>query len=224
MNALDREKLAAILESFGDSIASFDALRPDSYEHALACQSLERLEHFYSQIMQPGLTQEQARQNCPPWPKGKYAGQLPSTKIISDVSERIRTNAALRQVRPIGQFLKELRKEIKATPLGENQAILDAFCGAIGQQMMKDVRDGKPIGDSLKLMERLQQQRVIEQNQERLEQNDRKLAQNDRRIKVLEENQASAKAKLESAVTSLKSKGGLTPETLSQIEEAAKLL
>ena len=41
-----------------------------------------------------------------------------------------------------------------------------------------------------------------------------------RRVKILEENAAKAKAALEG----LKSKGGLTPETLARIEEAARLL
>ena len=41
-----------------------------------------------------------------------------------------------------------------------------------------------------------------------------------RRVKLLEENAAKAKAALEG----IKSKGGLTPETLKQIEEAARLL
>jgi len=44
--------------------------------------------------------------------------------------------------------------------------------------------------------------------------------QSDRRIRLLEQNAAEAKAKLEE----VKSKGGLTDETLRKIEEAAKLL
>lgn len=194
---IDREALAALLERFGDSISSFDKLRPDSYEHAIARQSLERLELFYSQIMEAGQTQEQARQNCPPWPNGaKYAGRLPSTNVISDVSERIRTASALRQVRPIGQFLKEFRREIKATPLGENQAVLDGLMGALGQKMMSDVRDGKPLEDNLKLIDRLQQQRIIEQNETRLQQVAEKISQGDRRIKLLEKKVSDAAAEV----------------------------
>lgn len=48
----------------------------------------------------------------------------------------------------------------------------------------------------------------------------RKIALAERRVKLLEDNAARAKAQLESLV----SKGGLTPETLAQIEEAARLL
>lgn len=52
------------------------------------------------------------------------------------------------------------------------------------------------------------------------EQKDRELELTERRVKLLEENQAKAKAALET----VKSRGGLTPETLRQIEEAASLL
>lgn len=48
------------------------------------------------------------------------------------------------------------------------------------------------------------------------------LDQDERRIKLLEENAASAKAKLESLVST--NRGGLTAETLKVIEEAAGLL
>lgn len=47
-----------------------------------------------------------------------------------------------------------------------------------------------------------------------------KLRQADRRIQLLEANAAQAKARLEKVV----SKGGLTPRTLKEIEQAAKIL
>jgi len=46
------------------------------------------------------------------------------------------------------------------------------------------------------------------------------VSQKDRRIRLLEQNQASVKEKLEA----VKSKGGLSPETLATIEEATRLL
>ena len=45
-----------------------------------------------------------------------------------------------------------------------------------------------------------------------------------RKLTLLEANARDAKAKLEALTTSARSKGGLTPETLRQIEEAAGLL
>lgn len=50
----------------------------------------------------------------------------------------------------------------------------------------------------------------------------KELEQNDRRIKVLESNAAAAKEKLNDVLKP--GAGGLTPETLAKIEEAAKLL
>ena len=50
------------------------------------------------------------------------------------------------------------------------------------------------------------------------------LAHDARRLKLLEDNAAEAKAKLLALTTAAKSTGGLTPETLKQIEEAAGLL
>lgn len=45
-----------------------------------------------------------------------------------------------------------------------------------------------------------------------------------RKLAMLEANARDAKAKLEALTTAAKSQGGLTPETLKQIEEAAGLL
>lgn len=60
----------------------------------------------------------------------------------------------------------------------------------------------------------------LEQKDTQLAQAQQSLALTERRVKLLEENQAKAKAALEQ----VKSAGGMTPETLKIIEEAAKLL
>jgi len=52
----------------------------------------------------------------------------------------------------------------------------------------------------------------------------RALDQDARRIKILEERAADAKQMLLAATSAAKSQGGLSPETLKQIEEAAGLL
>ena len=57
-----------------------------------------------------------------------------------------------------------------------------------------------------------------------ISQKDQLIEQNDRRIRLLEEAAADAKAKIIALTTAAKSNGGLTPETLKQIEEAAGLL
>lgn len=64
----------------------------------------------------------------------------------------------------------------------------------------------------------------IQQKDREIQQKDKLIAQNNRRIKLLEDAAAEAKAKIMALTTAAKSTGGLTPETLKQIEEAAGLL
>lgn len=60
----------------------------------------------------------------------------------------------------------------------------------------------------------------LEQKDKQIAQKDRDLGLAERRVKLLEDNAAKAKAQLEA----VKKQGGLSPETLAQIEEAARLL
>jgi hypothetical protein len=92
------------------------------------------------------------------------------------------------------------------------KALLDQrFNAAMGELSHKELMDHLSIEtetEKLKLKERA------------LNQKDQDLALAERRVEMLEANATQAKAALEG----IKSKGGLTPETLRQIEEAAKLL
>jgi hypothetical protein len=78
----------------------------------------------------------------------------------------------------------------------------------------------------LRLVERAaaQKDELIELKGREVRQKDEVIAQNGRRIKLLEDTAAEAKSKLLAATSAAKSKGGLTPETLQAIEEAAGLL
>jgi hypothetical protein len=82
--------------------------------------------------------------------------------------------------------------------------------------MAESVVDGKAkvFADMVKL----------KQNNHRLRQNDERIEVDKRKIKLLEDAAADAKAKLQAIANNAKSNGGLTPETLKQIEEAAGLL
>ena len=71
----------------------------------------------------------------------------------------------------------------------------------------------------------------LKQREKQLGQRDREIAQrkklveqSERRVKLLEDAAAEAKAKIIALTTAAKSNGGLTAETLRQIEEAAGLL
>lgn len=69
-----------------------------------------------------------------------------------------------------------------------------------------------------------QKDQIIAQKDRALDQQDKTIEQNNRRITLLETAAAEAKAKLLALTSSAQSRGGLTPETLKQIEEAAGLL
>jgi hypothetical protein len=82
-------------------------------------------------------------------------------------------------------------------------------------------KDSKVFADMVKIG---QADTKLQQNDKRLKQTDKVIDQNNRRIKLLEEAAAEAKAKLLALTSAAKSQGGLSPETLKQIEEAAGLL
>jgi hypothetical protein len=82
-------------------------------------------------------------------------------------------------------------------------------------------KDAKVFADMVKIG---QADTKLKQNDKRLKQADKALGHDARRLALLEENAAAAKAKLQALATAAKSTGGLSPETLRQIEEAAGLL
>jgi hypothetical protein len=107
-------------------------------------------------------------------------------------------------------------------------AMDESLPGDIDQTIRKSLLDQRfnaILGElsHKELMDHLQVEQTTEalrlrQRQIELKEQDLKLAE--RRVLLLEDNAAKAKAALEG----IKSKGGLTAETLKQIEEAAKLL
>jgi hypothetical protein len=115
-------------------------------------------------------------------------------------AEAARAREAMRASLPA-----DLDQQIRESLL---QQRFNAVMGELSHKELMDHMAAEQAAEALKLKERA------------LDQKDQDLAQRDRRIRLLEDNQARAKAALEG----IKSKGGLTPETLKQIEEAAKLL
>lgn len=92
------------------------------------------------------------------------------------------------------------------------KSLLDQrFNAVLGELSHKELMDHLAVEHSAEM---------IKLKERSLDQKDEDLAQRDRRIRLLEDNAAKAKAALEG----IKSKGGLTAETLREIEEAAGLL
>jgi hypothetical protein len=104
-------------------------------------------------------------------------------------------------------------------------ATLPEDIAALTRKSLLDQRFNATLGElsHKELMDHLQAEHAEEMarlKQRQLDQKDKDLSISERRVSLLEENAAKAKAALEG----IKSKGGLTPETLKQIEEAAGLL
>lgn len=152
----DRRAITALLERCGSSWNSFNALRPDCYEHALARHSLEHLELLYSLLNTPGLTLEEISEQVPPWPKGtKRAGQQPGVTSLSQIGERLRTEATLNDLGQVSNFLDRFVKHAKTLPGGNNTKVLNGLVTMVGQEMIAAKMRGMPVSAQLKPLDRL---------------------------------------------------------------------
>jgi hypothetical protein len=207
MSENTRAALADLLEQYGSSLAAFDQLRSDSYEQVLAGQSLERLEHLYSELFRPGRSSEEIVATVPPWPPGtRFAGEQPSRWLLDKIKERFHTESSLNTLAPISDFLDAARRKASVLPIGKQEETLDAIITFVGQELIA----AKMRGESINLdgLDRLQ-------NQRRLKQNDERLAIDSRRIALLE-------SKIKSASDEVKKLRDKAQE-LSESERAAVL-
>lgn len=147
--------------------------------------------------------------------------------------------------RHVGPILVERKQfaALSANTLGklakETKAFDAAAIGEMKEYAYRLMRD--PSSDpeeARKWMETVIKAQAGERNDKVLEQKDTLIAmkdreisqkgqlieQSERRVKLLEDAASDAKAKLKAAMEGAKSTGGLSPETLAQIEEAAGLL
>lgn len=115
-------------------------------------------------------------------------------------AEAAKAREAMRQSLP-ADISEQIRESLM-------QQRFNAVMGELSHKELMDHMAAEQTAEALKLKQRA------------LDQKDEDLRQRDRRITLLEDNAAKAKAALEG----IKSKGGLTQETLKQIEEAARLL
>lgn len=155
----EREKLARLLESYGGTLAGFEALRSDSYEHCLARQSLERLEHLYCELFRAGQTAEQSVKTVPPWPPGtKWEGEQPSVRALEKIQERFRTEEALNSLTPISRFMEATRQKAGQLPIGQQQEVLNAVMTLVGQELLSAKLKGSSVTANLEAVSALQYQ------------------------------------------------------------------
>lgn len=150
----DRQRLVELLERFNLSVDSFDGLRADSYEHALARHSLASLELLYTELLKPGNAE--ARTNCPTWPPGtKRAGKLPSTGALSEIATRLRTEQTLNSLGRVSGFLDTIRNRASALPAGRQDQVLDTVMTLMGEELIQAKLTGAPVVGLLPVVDRM---------------------------------------------------------------------
>jgi hypothetical protein len=216
MSENTRAALADLLEQYGSSLAAFDQLRSDSYEQVLAGQSLERLEHLYSELFRPGQSSEEIVPTVPPWPPGtRFDGKQPSRWLLDKIKERFHTENSLNTLAPISDFLDAARRKASVLPIGKQEETLDAIITFVGQELIAAKMRGENI--NLDAVDRLQYEK-------RTRIKEREVEAKEQALELLVKKYEDQRVKIAEAIQTAKSKGGLTAETLAQIEEAARLL
>lgn len=163
-NTVDRPALVALLERFNLSVESFDALRAEAYEQQLARHSLEHLELLYQVLLTPGMTTEQQRAECPPWPPGtKLAGRLPAASTLGDIATRLRTEQTLNNLGRVSTFMDKVRSRMGTLPTGQQTDVLDTLVGLVGEEMLASKLGGGLVSANLDPLDRLFKRKQIDQ-------------------------------------------------------------
>ncbi len=146
-----RERLVAILENFGLSVAGFDALRSDAYEKQVAAESPEKLEQVYEALLDPALGFKEMRERCPVWPEvSRQAGKLPSMMTLREIKERILLEWKVRDRMKHGGFVERLQE------VGQNdEQMMAAASMILGDELLSAKLDGKPISENLRVLDRM---------------------------------------------------------------------
>jgi hypothetical protein len=217
----DRAKLAELLEAFGGSMLSFDQLRPDSYEVALAAYSLEQLASLYAEIFKVGQSSREASQQVPPWPPGsKLEGQQPGRVALDRIFHRFARDKMARDMAPINNRIDNIEKRARKMPVGNQGRVIDAMITMLSEEVIAQKLNGKGVIQNLDALDRLQNQQLIALKDKALAQSQSKI---DLAFQQYRDKVAEQKARIESTLLTAR-KGGISEETLREIEEAAKLL
>lgn len=210
-----RAALKELQERYGSTLEAFLALRPDSYEHALAAHSLEHLELCYSEVLKPGRKMAEVPANCPAWPKGtKLAGRLPSESTLYDIATRLRTEATLNGLGRVSAFMDRMRAKAQTLPAGAQTEVLDTLVNLVGEELLSAKLGGAAVTENLPALDRLL---IREDGKARTRLKEKELALKERKLSMDE-----AKARVKEAVDELgKGKSGkLDAATKKEILDA----
>ena len=156
--AAPNAELYELLKRYGLSRESFDALRPDSYEHALAAHDLTALDQLYALLLTPALPLEAARQVAPPWPAAtRRAGQPPSLGALSQIGTRLRSESVLNGLETVSRFVDGIRARLDGLPGASTSRVTDAVCTLIAQELIQEKLGGGKIAPQVRAVKILLQ-------------------------------------------------------------------
>jgi len=194
-------------------------------EHYLQNLSGEELEQLRSALSAPGTLSDQQKL-CPARRGGKTDGELPPTSLLSPISQAVREVTTLRALQRqdiIGKATKD-----RCGELGIDPSLVNAVVRIVGEEALRQqaVNQVGPFAISAANVLLLAEGSRTKAKQEevKIQLRKSKLTQDDRKI-VLMEKKAAAYDRAQELLTKAKtSKGGITKETLTQIEAELKLL
>ena len=194
-------------------------------EHYLQNLSGDSLEQLRSALSAPGTLADQQKL-CPARVGGRTDGELPPLSLLSEISQAVRQVISLRTLKiddAISETVKARSKE-----LGLDPEVTNAVLRTVGEETLRQ-RANNLVGpfaiSAAQVLLMAEGSRTkAKQEDVKIQLRKSKLTQDDRKI-VLMEKKAAAYDRAQELLTKAKtSKGGITKETLQQIESELKLL
>ncbi len=194
-------------------------------EHYLQNLSAEELEQLRSALSAPGNLSDQAKL-CPARRGGKTDGEQPVPSLLSEISQALREVVTLRSLQR--QDLISAATKDRCGQLGLDPQLTNAVVRVVAEEALRQQAENQvgsfAISAANVLLMAEGSRTKARQEEVKIGLRKDKLKQEDRRI-VLLEKKAQAYDRAQQALTDAKkSKGGITPETLTRIEQELKLL
>jgi hypothetical protein len=166
----------------------FESLKADSYEQALAGQSLEDLDAFYALIFEPGASlNNELAAKCPRWPEGtRCAGDPPSKNVLIDAHCRFRAEHGLELLARQSAMGEACLKSIKALPEEEQLKLLDKILTMMINEVMAGNLAGVPVSAQLPPVDRLLARQKLGVRRGDLKVKRSRLKLEERKVKALE--------------------------------------
>ncbi len=194
-------------------------------EHYLQNLSGEELEQLRSALSAPGTLSDQQKL-CPARRGGKTDGELPPASLLSPISQAVREVTTLRALQR--QDIISAATKDRCGQLGIDPQLTNAVVRVVAEEALRQQAENQvgnfAISAANVLLLAEGSRTKAKQEEVKIQLRKSKLTQDDRKI-VLMEKKAAAYDRAQAALAAAKTqKGGITPETLTQIERELKLL